>query len=252
MGVQQALNGRLLFRRESDPVASYTRVIGYTRVSTEEQGDSGAGLAAQRTAIEAACAERGWVLLEVVTEIQSAAKLNRPLLHGALARLKVRDADALVVAKLDRLSRSVHDASGLFLRAAREEWALVALDTPVDTTTPMGEAFASIAAVFAQLERRLIGQRTKEALAARRAQGQRLGRPVSMDDAIRQRIVALRAEGRSLQGIADALEAARVPTAQRGRRWHASTVRGVLRSCALDAEIASPDSPSSLRTTAIP
>jgi DNA invertase Pin-like site-specific DNA recombinase len=112
---------------------SVGRVIAYVRVSTEEQGLSGAGLAAQRAAVEAACAQRGWQLVELVEEVQSAKGLQRrPKLHAALQRLRAGEADALVVAKLDRLSRSVHDLSGLLLRAQQERWALVAFDTAVD------------------------------------------------------------------------------------------------------------------------
>ncbi|MCA1677351.1 MAG: recombinase family protein, partial [Actinobacteria bacterium] len=82
----------------------------------------------------------------------------------------------LVVAKLDRLSRSVQDAAGLLDRAQRHGWALVAADLGVDASTPAGEAMANVMATFGQLERRMIGQRTREALAARKAAGVRLGR----------------------------------------------------------------------------
>ncbi len=211
-----------------------TRVIGYVRVSTEEQGETGVGLDAQRHAIDTACAQRGWLLVDVIKEVQSGAKLNRPALATALARMKAHEADALVVVKLDRLSRSVHDASGLFIRAEKEKWKLVALDTPVDTTTPMGEAFVSIAAVFAQLERQLIAQRTKEGLAVKKTQGVRLGRRPSIPEPVRQRIVALRDSGLSLRAIVRVLNDEGVPTAQGGREWYLGTVANVLKSLALD------------------
>jgi DNA invertase Pin-like site-specific DNA recombinase len=83
----------------------------------------------------------------------------------------------LVVAKLDRLSRSMIDFTGVMAKAQKQGWALVALDCAVDTTTPAGEAMAHVLATFAQFERRLIGQRTREALAVKRKQGVRLGRP---------------------------------------------------------------------------
>ena len=62
-------------------------------------------------------------------------------------------------------------------RSRKQGWALVALDLGVDTTTPSGEMMANVLAVFAQFERRLIGQRTREALVVKRRQGVRLGRP---------------------------------------------------------------------------
>src|SRR5919197_6628041 len=154
------------------------RVLGYVRVSTEEQGDSGAGLEAQRRAIAAECERRGWQLLEVIEDAGFSAKdLKRPGIKEALRVLQEGDAKALVAAKLDRLSRSMIDFTALMGRATRENWALVALDCAVDTTTPAGEAMANVLATFAQFERRLIGQRTREALAQKKAQGVRLGRP---------------------------------------------------------------------------
>jgi DNA invertase Pin-like site-specific DNA recombinase len=86
------------------------------------------------------------------------------------------DAKALVVAKLDRLSRSLLDFAGLMAKAQKQGWGVIALHVQVDTSTASGEAMANLLATFAQFERRLIGQRTKEALAIKRASGVRLGR----------------------------------------------------------------------------
>lgn len=87
------------------------------------------------------------------------------------------DACTLVVSKLDRLSRSLVQFAELMERSRRKGWSLVALDLGVDTSTPAGEMMASVLASFAQYERRLIGQRTRDALAVKREQGVRLGRP---------------------------------------------------------------------------
>jgi DNA invertase Pin-like site-specific DNA recombinase len=157
------------------------QVIGYVRVSTEEQSTSGAGLAAQRAAIEAECLHRGWHLIEVIEDAGFSAKdMKRPGVKVALETLEQGDACALVVAKLDRLSRSMIDFTTVMATASKQGWALVALDCAVDTSTPAGEAMANVLATFAQFERRLIGQRTREALAAKRASGVRLGRPVTL------------------------------------------------------------------------
>jgi DNA invertase Pin-like site-specific DNA recombinase len=112
--------------------------------------------------------------------------------------------------------------------AQKQNWALVALDCNVDTSTPTGEAMASMVATFAQLERRLTSQRTKEALAVKKAQGVRLGRPPVVPQKVVRRIERQRARGDSLRAIADSLNADKVPTAQGGRQWYAATVRGVL------------------------
>jgi DNA invertase Pin-like site-specific DNA recombinase len=207
------------------------KVIGYTRVSTDEQADSGAGLAAQRAAILAEAQRRGWAEPEL-TFVEDAGysgkDLKRPGIVAALDALRARRADTLVVSKLDRLSRSMLDFAGLMNRSTKEGWALLALDLGVDTTTPQGEMVASVMATFAQFERRLIGQRTKDALAARRAAGVRLGRPRLIPESVVARIVAERAAGATLRGIVHGLNRDGVPTAGGGRSWHIGTVQGVL------------------------
>src|SRR5438128_58920 len=103
--------------------------VGYVRVSTDEQATSGLGLAAQRTAIRSECHRRGIPLFRILEDRGVSAKnLGRPALQEALALLEGGDANVLVVSKLDRLTRSVHDATGLLLQAERQGWALVALD----------------------------------------------------------------------------------------------------------------------------
>jgi hypothetical protein len=97
------------------------------------------------------------------------------------------------------------DFTGLMARAQQQGWALVALDCAVDTTTPAGEAMAHVLATFAQFERRLISQRTKDALAVKRAAGKRLGRPPTLPRAVERRIARERKAGRALTEIADRL-----------------------------------------------
>jgi DNA invertase Pin-like site-specific DNA recombinase len=102
---------------------------------------SGAGLEAQRRAIAAECRRRGWELVETLEDAgYSARDLRRPDIQEALRALERGEASALVVAKLDQLSRSMLDFSKSMAKATREHWALVALDVAVDTSTPSGEA----------------------------------------------------------------------------------------------------------------
>jgi DNA invertase Pin-like site-specific DNA recombinase len=136
-------------------------------------------------------------------------------------------AGALVVAKLDRLSRSLLDFAALMEEARTNHWAMVILDLGVDTTTPSGEMIANVMATFAQFERRLIGQRTRDALAVKQAAGVQLGRPRTLDPLIRARIVKEKAAGRSLRAIAADLKAESVPTARGGSQWHASSIRQI-------------------------
>ena len=203
-------------------------VVGYLRVSTEEQADSGAGLAVQEAAIRAECQRRELPLLVLHTDAGISGKsLVRPALTAALEDLDARRGDVLMVAKLDRLTRSVHDASGLMQRSEKSGWGLVALNAPVDTTTPAGRAMAQILSVFAELERRLIGERTKAALAVKKSQGVVLGRPRTLPDKVVRRIVRERARGRTWSAIADGLNGDGIATAQGGLRWYPATVRSV-------------------------
>lgn len=149
------------------------RVVGYVRVSTSEQADSGLGMEAQRQAIEQEAARRGWEIVDVFVDAGASGKsLNgRTGLADALEAVESDRAEALVVSKLDRLSRSLGDFTKLMERSWRKRWAMVAIDLGVDTTTPAGEMIANSVANFSQFERRLIGQRTKDALAVKRQQG---------------------------------------------------------------------------------
>jgi DNA invertase Pin-like site-specific DNA recombinase len=208
------------------------RAVGYLRVSTDEQADSGAGLAAQRAAIEAEAARRGWMLIEVEVDAGASGKsmAGRPALARALGAVSSGAADVLLVAKLDRLSRSLLDFASLMARSQAEGWALVALDLGVDTSTPAGEFMASVMASAAQWERRIIGQRTRDALAAKQAQGVRLGRPPAIPAAVVQDMRRYRSGGASIRAIAQRLTADGVPTVSGGSVWSPSTVQRVLAS----------------------
>ena len=214
-------------------------VIAYLRVSTEEQAVSGLGLADQRAVIEAEARRRGWEAVEYVTDDGYSAKsLARPGISGALDKLRTGKAGILVVSKLDRLSRSLLDFAGLMATAEREGWQLVVLDMAIDTTTPSGALMAHVMSAFSEYERRLIGARTSAALQQLKSQGVRLGRPRAMSDDVRDRIVAERANGKTLAGIAQGLNADGVPTARGGAKWYPSTVKAALDSAGLDTTAA--------------
>jgi DNA invertase Pin-like site-specific DNA recombinase len=184
---------------------------------------------AAAAAIVAECKRRGWELVDTIEDAGYSAKdMKRPGVQKALRALEAGEAKALVVAKLDRLSRSMLDFAALMATAQKQHWALVALDCAVDTSTPAGEAMAHVLATFGQFERRLISQRTKEALAVKKASGVRLGRPPSLPQPVVRRIQRLRNRGLSLRAIAENLNDAGVPTAQGGKQWYVATVRHVL------------------------
>jgi DNA invertase Pin-like site-specific DNA recombinase len=204
--------------------------VGLVRVSTEEQANSGLGLAAQRVAIAAEIDRRGWTLAEIFEDrgVTGGRMDGRAGLAAALAFLKAKQAEILIVSKLDRLSRSVGDLAHILALASRQKWALVALDVGIDTTSPSGEAMAFVLGTFSQMERRLIGQRTKEALLQAKARGVQLGSPIAVPPEVEARIVRRRYEGATLQTIADELTGEGIPTPRKGSEWRHATIRTIL------------------------
>ncbi|UPA25359.1 recombinase family protein [Shinella oryzae] len=137
--------------------------VAYYRVSTQMQGKSGLGLEAQRAAVEAFA--QGHALLAEFTEVESGKRDDRPQLALALAAAKQANA-VLVIAKLDRLSRDVHFISGLL----KQNVPIKACDMPHADNFQF-----HIMAAVAEKEREMIGQRTKAAIAAKRARGDAWG-----------------------------------------------------------------------------
>lgn len=192
------------------------------------------------------CRERGWELRlalaharpdlqpasagetePVPHERQSGKSLDRPGLRQALERIAAGSADGLIVAKLDRLSRSVIDFVLLLEWMSEADATLVALDLAIDTSTPSGRLMANVMASFAEWERDVIAARTRAGLASLRARGQPTGRPAVADrPELAARIRAMREEeGLTLQAIADTLNAEGVPTLRGAREWRVSSVQ---------------------------
>lgn len=225
--------------RHRTPTAN-RRVLTYGRVSTGKQAATGVSLGDQADTLAAYVAQRRWVHVDHVTDAGlSGRKLdNRRGLVDALDRLDRGDADVLVAAKVDRVSRSTEDFARLLNRADRNGWSVVVLDCDVDTTTAAGRLVVDVVSAAAQFESRRIGERVRSVHAVRRAQGKRAGQAPLLPDAVRLRLVAMRSGGMSLQAIADTLTAEGVPTAK-GGTWYPSTVAHVLRSVQVDRELAS-------------
>jgi len=203
------------------------KMIAYIRVSTVGQAQTGYGLDAQRKAIRAYAEAREWDVIWIVDAGQSARNIDRPGITKALALLKRRQADGLIVAKLDRLSRSMRDFADIVDLAGRQGWTLVSIDPGIDLTTPTGEMVASVLAAVAQWERRIISQRTKDALTAAKARGVKLGQPVRTPIEVAERIHRERAAGRGNYEIARGLNADGIPTVRGGRKWEWQTVNAV-------------------------
>ena len=200
--------------------AAPLQLVCYCRVSTDRQGQSGLGLEAQRAKLQQLAADRGAVIVAEYIEIESGRKADRPQLAAAMVEARRRGA-VLAVAKLDRLARDAE----LVLRLSREAerngfGGLLFADLDVDASTAAGRMVLSVMASVAEFEARRISERTREALAAARARGVKLGGlragTITCNDAARERATAeserlrpvlqpMAARGESLRAMAAAL-----------------------------------------------
>lgn len=223
------------------------KVIGYTRVSTAEQASDGLSLDAQEARIRAWCEATGADVVEIVreegvsgTKLLSERPGGRRIAHLLEARRPT--ADAVVVVRMDRLGRDAAEQIDLLKRFRSGKVGLVAIAQQIDLATPHGRAMAQIGAVFNELERALIAERTTEALAELRAQGRvwnhapfgwRAVGGVLEAHPDEQRTLArmrdLRRAGLGYLRIANVLEAAGHAT-KRGGSWQGASVRSVLLS----------------------
>lgn len=220
-----AIPGR---RTRTRATADQTVAAGYLRVSTADQADSGLGIAAQRAAILDYAEREGLTVAGFYTDAGvsgSVAPDDRPGMAAALETLADHGAGVLIAAKLDRVSRSTGDTAVLLDRATREGWRLVTADGVAGDNSPMGRAMVGMWSVFSQVERDFIAMRTREALAALKAQGVQLGRPTTLPDTVLVRILTELSEGRSLRAIADGLETDGIPTATGRGRWYPQQIK---------------------------
>lgn len=214
--------------KAADRNTMHPLMFGYSRVSTDEQV-TGYGLDAQRHAIDGQSARRGWTVEHFADEGVS-GKVVGPRLQEVLQLLASGQGDGLVVAKLDRLSRSIVNAANIIESARAQGWSLVILDLGVDLTTAAGRMQAMMLVNFAQYERELISERTKAALAAKKLKGERIGRPRAVSPSVVRRIVQARNTGMSYDAIAQTLTDAKVLSPLGRPTWQPSTVRRIFAS----------------------
>ena len=188
------------------------QVYGYVRVSTEEQAREGVSLAAQEAKIQAYCVVKDWGLVEIIRdEGQSAKDLKRPGITRLLGLVEARQVGAVVVYKLDRLTRRVRDLDNLVELFHHKAVALVSLQESLDATTATGRLMMNLLASVAQFEREAIGERTSVAMQHLKALGLPYCKAVFTDPAVLAWMRELRAAGLSYQATADALNAAGIP-----------------------------------------
>lgn len=205
------------------------RILSYVRVSTREQAEDGLSLGTQRAAIEAECARRGWTVVEVIEDAGYTGRDDdRPGLQRALAMLAKRNRpDAIVVARLDRLTRSLKDLVG-FMERANNRWGIVALDMDLNTTTANGQLVVHLLGSVSEWESRMNSERVSRGMRAahseRRARGEPFGFQQQVKPATVARIVRARRRDQSFGAIAKRLDRDKVPTPGGGVRWYPSTV----------------------------
>jgi site-specific DNA recombinase len=150
--------------------------IGYVRVSTEEQAREGISLDNQREKIAAYCALSDLILLDTIAdEGLSAKNLNRAGIQSVISLIKANKLDAVIVYKLDRLSRSVRDTLGLIEMFEKHKVAFHSIQEKIDTKSALGRFFLNMLSSLSQMERELTAERVTDALSHKIRSGQRVG-----------------------------------------------------------------------------
>ena len=196
-------------------------MLGYVRVATDEPPDT---LALREAAIRDACERREWTLVDIVRE---EGENEQRALRSALDLIDRGAASGLVAVTLDSLSRSVRRLARLLeWFAERADVTLVVLDVGIDTSTVEGKRIVSAFASLARSERQATTERLRARLAAARREGRRFGRPAVADlPELRERIARMRAEGMTLQTIAQIFNAEGIPTLRGGKTWRHSSLQ---------------------------
>ena len=213
--------------------------IGYVRVSTDRQAEKGISLEAQEAKIRAMATVQGADLTEVIIDGgESAKNLNRPGLQKLMTLVNGGKVQAVIIAKLDRLTRSVKDLCALLELFEKRKVALISVAESLDTGSAAGRLVITIMGAVSQWEREAIGERTRDALRHKRSQGQRVGNiefgfrlagdgrhlePDPAEQAALAEIRVLRAEGQSLRQIAILLNSQGHRT-RRGTDWRLESV----------------------------
>jgi DNA invertase Pin-like site-specific DNA recombinase len=217
--------------RKRNPLVA-GRAVGYIRVSTGKQVEDGFSLEAQRRRIEAFCTAKGWDLVEVYADEgrSAGAGKSRPEFDRMEADVLADGVSHIVAIKLDRLGRSASQLLKFYDKLEAKGVGIVTIDDGIDTSTAVGRMMRTILAGVAEFERELISSRVRTGMAEAKAQGAKFGKQSTLDPAVRARILELRDEGVSLNGIARTLNDEGAPTGQGGKRWYASSVKVVVES----------------------
>lgn len=220
------------------------RATGYARVSTDKQAERGVSLEAQVEKIRAMAVVHSAELIDTIVDGgESAKSLQRPGMERLLAMVDRREIDAVIVAKLDRLTRSVKDLCTLLERFERRGVTLISVAESLDTGSAAGRLVLNIMTAVSQWEREAIGERTRDAMSHKKRNGERVGNiaygyrlaadeehvePDPAEQATLAEIRQLRAQGATLRGIAAALND-RLYRTRRGTPWRLESVARVVK-----------------------
>lgn len=219
------------------------KAIGYIRVSTEEQAAHGISLDAQRAKIVAYAQVKDLTLVDIIEDAGKSAKdLKRPGVQEVLKKARRKEIDAVIIVKLDRMFRCTVDALNTAQDFDKRGVALHSIHESLDTQSAMGKFFFTLTAALAEMERGLIGERTRAALARKKERGEVYGEvPYGFDvvdgslvdnpleQGIKTRIVKLRQKGMSYQKVADTLNADGITT-KKGCIWTAMQVSRIVKA----------------------
>ncbi len=227
------------------------RLIGYVRVSSDQQRQSGASMEAQIEKINAMAVLKGATLIEIVQDAGESAKdLDRPGMKRVLEMVRTRQVDAVVISKLDRITRSVKDLDELMSLFKDKDVSLISIEESLDMSTATGRMMMNLISVVSQWEREVIGERTSTALQQIKASGCPAGpapygysaqprpevngkkqrMPLLTNDAEQHtiRVIVAKSKEHSLRELADMLNAAGYRT-RRGGMWHFTAVGRIVR-----------------------
>ena len=218
--------------------------LGYVRVSTEDQAKEGVSLDNQKAKIEAYCQLKDLELLEIIEDAGISAKnLRRPGVQKVLRMARKKQVDAIVVYKLDRIFRSTVDA--LETTKMFDKWGVSfhSIEETLDTQSAMGRFFFTLTAALAEMERRIIGERTKAALSHKRSRNEKTGGDVPygydltpagllIKNHTEQKVIRLirrlNRDGYSLRKICRELEREGHLTKRGNPIWHPKTISRIL------------------------
>jgi len=226
---------------------SLMKTIGYARVSTDRQADRGVSLDAQAEKIRAMAVVHSSELLDIIVDGgESAKSLNRPGMARLLALVDAGEVQVVIIAKLDRLTRSVKDLCTLLEQFSKRGVTLISVAESLDTGSAAGRLVLNIMTAVSQWEREAIGERTRDAMSHKRSQGQRVGNIAygcqlagdgvhleanPAEQAVLSEIRQLRSQGATLRGIAAALNH-RAYRTRRGTQWRLESVARILKPVA--------------------